>query len=409
MANPITPVVDTDLENIKSQLEYAKALRGQSLDTKGETVSGFYVPKSPWLNFVQGLTGGGVESYQRGQQKNIEQGQQQERQDFLAAMPSATETQTYDPESNPGTGPLMNGEFAKSPLQQAKEMQKWAMGAPRGMEGVQNFALQQALTAPQREAEAAQKAQDRLQELQMKAMDMRASQAERLDAQRQIAQMQIEGRKETAQLVASLKASGGNDSKPDMRFIDTVDADGNPVKQVVDMNAVKPGDTFGKPAKAPTKAEEAVKKAMAAPGQIDQIMKEAESNKEAFGIVPAATTMLPNIVGSRLMSKVLTPDQQKARVKVQTQAAKVIHDVYGAALSRNEAFRAEGWAPDPRDDYESTMRKLQGAKEYSQMLAGENGGSPAAPAAPSGGGDKLSPAEQAELDSLRAKHPRKSP
>ena len=152
------------------------------------------------------------------------------------------------------------------------------------------------------------------------------------------------------------------------------------------MNAVKPGDTFGKPAKAPTKAEEAVKKAMAAPGQIDQIMKEAESNKEAFGIVPAATTMLPNIVGSRLMSKVLTPDQQKARIKVQTQAAKVIHDVYGAALSRNEAFRAEGWAPDPRDDYESTMRKLQGAKEYAQMLAGENGGSPAAPA-PSGGGD----------------------
>jgi len=87
-------------------------------------------------------------------------------------------------------------------------MQKWAMGAPRGMEGVQNFALQQALTAPQREAEAAQKAQDRIQELQLKAMDMRASQAERLEAQRQIAQMQIEGRKETAQLVASLKASG---------------------------------------------------------------------------------------------------------------------------------------------------------------------------------------------------------
>ena len=89
--------------------------------------------------------------------------------------------------------------------------------------------------------------------------------------------------------------------------------------------------------------------------------------------------MLPNIVGSRLMSKVLTPDQQKARIKVQTQAAKVIHDVYGAALSRNEAFRAEGWAPDPRDDYESTMRKLQGAKEYAQMLSGEKGGSPAAP------------------------------
>jgi hypothetical protein len=281
------------------------------------------------------------------------------------------------------------------------------MKAPRGMEGVQNFALQQAVTAPQREAEAVQKTQDRLHELQMKAIDARATQAERLEAQKEIARMQIEGRQETARLIASLKAIGaGSGNKPDMRLVDTVDDEGNPVKKVVDMGAVKPGDTFGKPAKAPTKAEEAVKKAMAAPGQIDQIMKEAESNKEAFGIIPAATTMLPNIVGSRLMSKVLTPDQQKARVKVQTQAAKVIHDVYGAALSRNEAFRAEGWAPDPRDDYESTMRKLQGAKEYAQMLNGEDAGSPAAP---SGGGGKLSPAEQAELDSLRAKHPRKSP
>ena len=307
-------------------------------------------------------------------------------------MPSGTDTQHYDPVANPGTGPLAEGmEVPQSPLQQAKAMQSWAMKAPRGMEGVQNFALQQSLTAPQREAEAAQKAQDRLHELQLKAIDARATQAERLEAQKEIARMQIEGRQETARLVASLKASGGgSDNKPKMQFIDTVDEKGNPVKRAVDMNAVKPGDTFGKPAKAPTKAEEAVKKAMAAPGQIDQIMKEAESNKEAFGIVPAATTMLPNIVGSRLMSKVLTEDQQKARIKVQTQAAKVIHDVYGAALSRNEAFRAESWAPDPRDNYETTMRKLQGAKEYAQMLNGEDAGSPAAPAAPAapaGGGE----------------------
>jgi hypothetical protein len=384
MGKGITPIFDTEVERVKEQLAQADALRKMGLE--GNTGSGYqggrvFVVGNPLGNIASGLAGAFLGDRARTRQGELEQQQTTARDEWLGQMPSGTDTQHYDPVANPGTGPLAEGmEVPQSPLQQAKAMQSWAMKAPRGMEGVQNFALQQSLTAPQREAEAAQKAQDRLHELQLKAIDARATQAERLAAQKEIAQMQIEGRKETARLVASLKAVGGSSgNKPDMRLVDTVDDEGNPVKKVVDMNAVKPGDTFGKPAKAPTKAEEALKKAMAAPGQIDQIMKEAESNKEAFGIIPAATTMLPNIVGSRLMSKVLTPDQQKARVKVQTQAAKVIHDVYGAALSRNEAFRAEGWAPDPRDDYESTMRKLQGAKEYAQMLSGKNGGSPAAP------------------------------
>jgi len=405
----ITPVFDTEAERIKEKLLEAAALRKQGFS--GNTGGGYqggkvYMVGSPLGNVAAGLAGQYLGNQAREEQGALEQQQTTARDEWLGKMPTGVDTQHYDPVANPGTGPLAEGmEVPQSPLQQAKAMQSWAMKAPRGMEGVQNFALQQSLTAPQREAEAAQKAQDRLHELQLKAIDARATQAERLAAQKEIAQMQIEGRKEVAGLVASLRPAP--DRAPKTQIAYGPDGKG----YLVDMatGEQRPLGEIGKAPKAPTKAEEAVKKAMAAPGQIDQIMKEAEANKEAFGIVPAATTMLPNIVGSRLMSKVLTPDQQKARVKVQTQAAKVIHDVYGAALSRNEAFRAEGWAPDPRDDYESTMRKLQGAKEYSQMLAGENGGSPAAPAAPSGGGDKLSPAEQAELDSLRAKHPRKSP
>jgi len=389
MGQGITPVFDTEIERVKEQLAQAEALRKVGL--QGNAGSGYqggrvFVVGNPLGNIASGLAGALLGDKARTHQGELEQQQQTARDEWLGQMPTGVDTQHYDPVANPGTGPLAEGmEVPQSPLQQAKAMQSWAMKAPRGMEGVQNFALQQSLTAPQREAEAAQKAQDRLHELQLKAIDARATQAERLEAQKEIARMQIEGRKEVAGLVASLKASGGSDNKPKMQFIDTVDEKGNPVKKAVDMNAVKPGDVFGKPAKPPTKAEELHKKAVAAPAQIDTIMKEAEANREAFGIVPAATTMLPNIVGSRMMSKVLTPDQQKARIKVQTQAAKVIHDVYGAALSRNEAFRAEGWAPDPRDDYATTMRKLQGAKEYSQMLASENGGSPAALAASTGG------------------------
>lgn len=185
--------------------------------------------------------------------------------------------------------------------------------------------------------------------------------------------MNIEGRQETARLVASLKASsgGGGGSKADMRIIDTVDEDGNPVKKVIDLNALDVGATFGKPSKPPTKEEIAQGKLEAAPGRIDQILEEAAKNKGAFGIVPAVATTLPDIVGSRVLNKVLTDDEQKARVKVQTQAAKVIHDIYGAALSRGEAFRANSWAPNPKDSYETTMNKLRGAQEYATMIAGE--------------------------------------
>jgi hypothetical protein len=205
MANPITPVVDTDLENIKSQLEYAKALRGQSLDTKGENVSGFYVPKSPWLNFVQGLTGGGVESYQRGQQRNIEQSRNQQRQEFLAAMPSATETQTYDPESNPGTGPLMNGEFAKSPRALAQATQAWAANAPKGMESVQQFALQQALTAPEKQAQLEAQQQARRDQLEYQAQQELIRLREKAEADDRRDRERAQDKQDNIRLAASLR------------------------------------------------------------------------------------------------------------------------------------------------------------------------------------------------------------
>ena len=381
MANPIAPIVDTDLENIKSQLEYAKALRGQSLDTKGENVSGIYVPKSPWLNFAQGLTGGGVESYQRGQQRGIEQQQQTERNNWLGQMPSATETV-------PQAGPTEDGGFLpdvernKSPRALAKAMREWSINAPRGMEGVQNFAIQQALTAPEKEADRAFAAEAAKEQALVKAAEARETQRERQewqDSQNEL--YRRTAAQQQAQLTAALAARGAGDNKPKMQFVDTVDENGNPIKQAVDMNAVKPGDTFGKPAKPPTKEEVAQGKLNEAPGRIDQIIKEAGENEKAFGIVPAASNLLPDFVGSRLRDKVLTEDQQKTRMKVQTQAAKVIHDVYGAALSRGEAFRANSWAPNPMDSYETTMTKLKAAKEYAAMMASKD----SSPKKPAGG------------------------
>lgn len=444
----LNPIVDPEQERITDQLAQAAALRKQAFanNTGGGYQGGkIFMVGSPVGNILQGIAGNILERRARGEQTALENARLQERQSWLDQLPKGytenTETvlnggqpleapagQQVPPAGNLATGVtdprFLNQDFTQpgvptgepqpatfngesplaasigaaprqttttqtpvSPLQQAKAMQEWAMKAPRGMEGVQQFALQQALTAPQREAEAAQKAADRLHELKLKAIDARATQAERLEAQKEIARMNIEGRQDLARLAASLKASNGGGSKADMRIIDTVDEDGNPVKKVIDLNALNVGATFGKPAKPPTKEEIAQGKLEAAPGRIDQILDDAAKNEKAFGIIPAASNLLPDIVGSRVRDKALTEDQQKARMKVQTQGAKIIHDIYGAALSRGEAFRANAWAPNPMDSYETTMTKLKAAKDYAAIIAGEGTPSkkPGASKTPAGG------------------------
>ena len=347
----LNPIVDPEQERITDQLAQAAALRKQMFapNTGGGYQGGkVFMVGSPLGNVAQALAGQYLHGKAMDEQQSLSDTRNSQLKQALAAMPGYEQ---HDAGVRPDAGGRQPARHHHSETYQQviDERQKWAAGMgdihhPLA-QAISQSAMLQAITAPQREAEAAQKAEDRLHELKMKAIDARATQAERLEAQKEIARMNIEGRQETARLVASLKASSGGGgsggSKADMRIIDTVDEDGNAVKKVIDLNAVKAGETFGKPAKPPTKEEIAQGKLEAAPGRIDQILEEAAKNKGAFGIVPAAATMLPDIVGSRVLNKVLTDDEQKARVKVQTQAAKVIHDIYGAALSRGEAFRAE--------------------------------------------------------------------
>ena len=153
MANLVSGILDADQENIKSQLEYAKALRGKSLDTQGQMIGPHYVAKDPWQNFLEGLAGGGVESYQRDKQRGIEADQRQQRQAFVDRMPSATETVAQE-------GPTQNGGFMpdvtrdKPMLQQAREWQKYGMEGLNipGMEGIGGAAFQHGIAMPEKQA-----------------------------------------------------------------------------------------------------------------------------------------------------------------------------------------------------------------------------------------------------------------
>jgi len=257
MGQGITPIFDTEIERVKEQLAQADALRKQGFanNTGGGYQGGkVFMVGSPLGNVAQGLAGIYMGENARTRQGELEQSRNQQRQEFLAQMPSATE-------AVPQAGPMEDGssmpdvERTKSPLQHAREMQQWgakAMNIP-GMEGLGGTVLTEAIKAPQRQAELLQKAQDRIYEIQTAASERRISKAEADERQavllKSLKQMGID----SAQLIASMRigAAGAKDNKPDMRFVDTVDENGNPIKQVVDMNAVKPGDTFGKPTKAP--------------------------------------------------------------------------------------------------------------------------------------------------------------
>lgn len=133
------------------------------------------------------------------------------------------------------------------------------------------------------------------------------------------------------------------------------------------------GSDFSKGGAARISAERAVAKA-------DQMIADVEKNPQAFGVIPAAATLLPNAAASRIQAKVLTPEQLQTRMAVGQQAGQIINEIYGAALSMGEAARANSWAWNPNDNFETTLSKLKQARAWQAQNAAKMpkpGGSPA--------------------------------
>lgn len=152
----INPIQDPEQERIDAQIALAEALRRQGMagDGGARMVGNLFVKGNQWGNLAQVLGGAITGGVAQSANEALGAKRDAERQAWLGQMPSPTETQRYDPVSNPGTGPLVEGmEVPKDPRALAQATQAWAMKAPRGTEGVQKFALQQAMTAPQRQAE----------------------------------------------------------------------------------------------------------------------------------------------------------------------------------------------------------------------------------------------------------------
>lgn len=207
-----TLIPNADDLRIAEQLAMAKAMRERGMTDKGGSgmAGQVYMVGNQYGNLAQSLGGAILGAKAASDRDQLYADREQQKQAWLAQMPSATETldiQQATPEQQfgPTQAPVVPTEVQKSPRALERAMYAWGIQAPEGMENVRNHVLTQAVTAPQRQAELEQKAADRMQELQLKMLDMQATAAERLAAQKEIVQMQLDSKKDMVHLAAALR------------------------------------------------------------------------------------------------------------------------------------------------------------------------------------------------------------
>ncbi len=366
-----------------AQLKYAQALRGQGMDTKGQMVSGIYVPKNPWENLLTSAVGSGMERYQNDQQKALSDTRMKEYNDFINKRPSIyTEQPSMVDQAGPpmeGAGPLPqiaagpNQRVLKGAAQMLQEQNDWMGSMGPTANPLLNSIRQQSVTSdlgwPEKMIALEQANAAKAQLAQEKAADAMERQRRDNEAKAERLQEKLRAEAQAGEanraLRASLAAVAGAGNRPDVKFVDTVDAEGNPIKVAVDMNAVKPGEVMGKSTTTDqAKAQELAK----APGRIDDILNKVEKNPDAFGIAPAAVSMLPNAAQTRIMPTILTPEQNLARTDVIRNAAIETNKLYGTALTKGEGDRAKQFLVAPTDSYEMAVIKLKSAREYAKTL-----------------------------------------
>lgn len=384
-ANILDALTPEEQQQYAAQLKYAQALRGQGMDTKGQMISGIYVPKNPWENLLTSGVGSYMERSQNDQQKALSDTRMKEYNDFINKRPSIyTEQPSMVDQAGPpmeGAGPLPqiaagpNQRVLKGAAQMLQEQNDWMGSMGPTANPLLNSIRQQSVTSDlgwpekmialeQANAAKAQLAQEKAAEAMERQRQNNLAAAERqqarLDAQAQAAEANRALRASLAAVAGSNKAD-----KPDVKFVDTVDAEGNPIKVAVDMHAVKPGEVMGKTTTADqAKAQELAK----APERIDAILNKVEKNPDAFGIAPAAVSMLPNAAQTRIMPSLLTEAQNSARTDVIRNAAIETNKLYGTALTKGEGDRAKQFLVAPTDSYEMAVIKLKSAREYAKTL-----------------------------------------
>jgi hypothetical protein len=107
---------------------------------------------------------------------------------------------------------------------------------------------------------------------------------------------------------------------------------------------------------------------IAADDRLAAIEAKVKANPKAFGGITSLAALTPQIVQSRVLSKTLTPQEQQVRAEVAREMAAVIHQLYGAALSRGEQQLASSFLITGTEPLEALIPKLAAARAYQQGM-----------------------------------------
>jgi hypothetical protein len=121
------------------------------------------------------------------------------------------------------------------------------------------------------------------------------------------------------------------------------------------------------------KQAEVAQKAISSVNRMEYLVGRVKSNPRAFGGLSSLAPYTGSWAGTRLVAKQLSPQEQQVRGEVLREAASLVNELYGAALSAGEATRAGGFVPDAGDPPDVVMNKLHAGINWAKMKSQEHG------------------------------------
>ena len=176
-------IPNLDDQRIAEQLLLAKQLREQGMTGSGNSgmAGQVYMVGNQYGNLAKSL-GGAFAQYMGDQNRQaLDTQRQQQYNDYMSQLPSATESREQFGPATPDGGSLPNVEVAKPTRQFQQERNDWALNAPDIPQfgALRQAGMAQALAAPEKQAAAEEAAANRKAQLQLTA-EARAEEAGRM-------------------------------------------------------------------------------------------------------------------------------------------------------------------------------------------------------------------------------------
>lgn len=371
-----TLIPNPDDQRITEQLALANAMRERGMAGKGgQGMAGnVYMVGNQWGNLAQTLGGAYLGNKATNERQALNDTRNKQYADAMAAMPSATEQrEAWTPEQM-AAGPTQEAPtmqaLPKSARQLQQENTQWIAGLPNipQFAGVKQFGLQQALTAPEKQA-AQEAALDERKEARLD----KANEAFRLQAQREEDNLRrdrerAQDRADNMRLAASLRPAP---APRNQQFLQT-DQGIFAVGPGGDLTPAQFGDKqlTKTPAAAGDRVSAAEKKAVTEAkigiASIDDAIEKVNDPKakDAFGLA----NLMP---GAETIRQYSNPEGVDARAAVANIGSLKLHDRSGAAVTAAEFPRLRPFIPNQFDKPETIVKKLTGMKEEYQRIQDE--------------------------------------